>query len=163
MVDVRREFVIKEVSLLKDPADRATRIILWQSQESDPDDLNRINDARASALRGHLEHLARGYSALANFLMDEGDAYQLPVERVVTDEEPQPRRRRGRPRNYDWDEFGREVIRIANLHGLPANQAKLVRIMAEWCLDTWGVEPADSMIRERISRVYQHIKDAENS
>ncbi len=46
------------------------------------------------------------------------------------------------------------MIRLANMpDGLP-DQTDLVRIMTEWCLVSWGKEPADSMIRDRVSKLY---------
>lgn len=70
---------------------------------------------------------------------------------------------RGRKRKYDWDSFYVEVARIANLpDGLPETQADLEKTMAEWCSLKWGEEPATSMIRDKISAIYQSLKKAEN-
>ncbi len=42
----------------------------------------------------------------------------------------------GRPREYDWDAFTIELIRVANTpDGLPEKQSKLVVKMQEWCFD----------------------------
>jgi hypothetical protein len=60
----------------------------------------------------------------------------------------------GRPPKYAWDPFWIEIIRIANgIDGLP-DQADLVRLMSEWCQKTWGKEPSQSTIKEKISKIY---------
>jgi hypothetical protein len=62
--------------------------------------------------------------------------------------------RGGRPRTYNWVEFAREIIRRANTpDGLP-DRATLAKEMAQWCLDTWGKEPSDSMFRDWIAKLY---------
>ena len=86
-------------------------------------------------------------------LLRRGDKHREPLE---------VQKRQGRPRTYDWDEFHREVIRIANSpDGLPDRPADLERMMATWCLSCWGKEPVSSMIRKKISEIYQHVKKAE--
>ena len=164
MVYVRRELVINEVSLCRDPANPKARVALFKSRDPEPGSVTQTDDARASADKGQWEHLARGLIALANFLTGEEGAFQMAVGRGITEEEPQPRRRRGRPRKYDWDEFDREVIRIANTaDGLPESQADLVRTMSDWWQTKLGDEPANSSLREKISLIYRHINDADNS
>jgi hypothetical protein len=60
----------------------------------------------------------------------------------------------GRPRKWDWDGFARELVRLANtLDGLPDRPAT-TKHMKEWCALEWGDEPADSVIRDRIARLY---------
>ena len=92
------------------------------------------------------------------------DPLALPAGAESFESKPdRPTPRRGRPRTWKWDDFGKEVTRIANTpDGLPENQADLVRTMSSWCLDTWGAEPADSLIRERISETYRHIANHAN-
>ena len=86
-----------------------------------------------------------------------------PAEAETLDSEPDsPSPQLGRPRKWPWDEFAFEVTRIANTpDGLPENQADLVRTMSYWCIDKWGDQPADSSIRDQISKTYRHI--AENA
>jgi hypothetical protein len=63
-------------------------------------------------------------------------------------------RNHGRPKEYDWDAFAREIVRRANTpDGLP-DRARLTRDMAQWCIDTWGKEPADSTLRKQVSKLY---------
>ena len=60
----------------------------------------------------------------------------------------------GRPKEYDWDAFAQEIVRRANTpDGLP-DRARLTSDMAQWCFDTWGKQPADSALRERVSKLY---------
>ena len=64
------------------------------------------------------------------------------------------KRRRGRPQKYDWDAFWREIVKVADMDGLPETKAELVEHMSEWCAITWGEEPASSVIREKIAHLY---------
>jgi hypothetical protein len=69
----------------------------------------------------------------------------------------------GRPPEYDWDSFISEVIRRANSpDGLPETQAELIRDMLLWFSDTYGVEPAESAVKQRISKIYNYLKKAKN-
>ena len=64
----------------------------------------------------------------------------------------------GRPPGYDWDAFIIEIIRVANSpDGLPDTQAKLIKHMQQWCQETWGNEPSDSVVKDRISKIYKGI------
>jgi len=69
--------------------------------------------------------------------------------------------RRGRKAKYDWETFLTELIVRADLDGIPDKQADLEKDMAEWCLDKWGEEPSTSMIRKRISKIYNHYRKKE--
>ena len=56
-----------------------------------------------------------------------------------------------------------EIIRRANLpDGLPETQADLVRDMLAWFLDASGREPAESAVKQRISKIYAHLRQARN-
>lgn len=71
--------------------------------------------------------------------------------------------RGGRPTEYDWDGFTLEVIRIANTpDGLPETQIELVRAMLDWFVETQGTEPAESSVKARISKIYNHLDKAKN-
>ncbi len=68
--------------------------------------------------------------------------------------------KRGRPPKYNWDEFFVEIIRLANgIDGVPETQSELEATMAEWCLNQWGTEPAESTIRDKISPIYKAIRE----
>jgi hypothetical protein len=80
---------------------------------------------------------------LASALRDEAS----PIERSP---------RVGRLPTYNWEDFYIEiVVRADRPDGLPATQAELVRQMASWCEDKWGKQPAESMLKEKISRIYR--------
>ena len=68
--------------------------------------------------------------------------------------------RSGRPRSYDWDNFYIEIAVRADLDGLPESLAELERMMADWCDENWNRTPAESVIREKISPIYNHIRKA---
>lgn len=66
---------------------------------------------------------------------------------------------RGRPAMYDWDEFHRQIILIANHpDGLPELQAGLETQMTEWCENKWPKCPGESTIRDKISPIYKLIR-----
>ncbi len=69
--------------------------------------------------------------------------------------EPKPKHPGGRPLKYDWNAFTRELLRLANTpDGLPDRPA-LMRLMMDWCSNTWGADnvPAESVVRERIANL----------
>jgi hypothetical protein len=69
-------------------------------------------------------------------------------------EMPNLRNLGGRPRKYDWDAFAAEMMRIANTpDGLP-DRHTLTEQMKNWCTENFAEEPADSAIRDRISKLY---------
>jgi hypothetical protein len=66
-------------------------------------------------------------------------------------------RRRGA--SYKWEDFTAEIVSIANHpDGLPETQADLVDRMASWCLERWGKQPAESMLKAKISAICKQIK-----
>jgi hypothetical protein len=59
----------------------------------------------------------------------------------------------GAPSRYDWWEFAREVVRLANTpDGLP-NPPELLNHMRNWCLENWLKEPGDSTLRDYLSKL----------
>ncbi|MCY0148676.1 hypothetical protein OEG84_13440 [Hoeflea sp. G2-23] len=83
-----------------------------------------------------------------------------PVESVIAKTD---RNVGGRPPEYDWDSFILEVICRANSpDGLPETQAELIRDMLQWFSDTYGVEPAESAVKQRISKIYNYLKKSKN-
>ena len=164
MTDVRRDVVINEVSLCRDPVNPMARVALVKSRDPEPGSVTQKDDERASSNNRNVELIAQFLRALADLLLGENTGFRMPVGRGVTEEEHQPAPQPGRPRAHDWDTFHREVIRIANtVDGLPESQADLVRTMSGWWQTKLGDEPANSSLREKISLIYRHIKDAENS
>jgi hypothetical protein len=96
---------------------------------------------------------------------EQSDIVSEPAAGLAEAEMPAPSEpsRRGRRRKYDWDAFHCEVTRIANMpDGLPEVQADLERRMAGWCLQEWGEEPSESMLRMHVFMVYQACRKAEN-
>src|SRR5687768_13875436 len=66
----------------------------------------------------------------------------------------------GRRRTYDWDAFFVEIAVRADLDGLPTAQADFEKQMASWCENTWGKQPAESAIRDKIAPIYRHPRKA---
>jgi len=86
------------------------------------------------------------------------DTARTRSEQTIT---PAPTtKKRGRPPTYDWTAFFVEIIVRADLDGLPDSMAELERSMADWCEQTWGTQPGDSTIREKISPIYNHLRKA---
>lgn len=72
---------------------------------------------------------------------------------------PLPQSNRGRPRKWDWDRILAEVVLLANTpDGLPNSQAELERFVMEHCQETYGHEPAPSLIRQKIAPIYQKLR-----
>ena len=63
----------------------------------------------------------------------------------------------GRPEGYDWNACMGEIIRLADMDGLPAIQADLVRHLMGWFEERFGKSPADSVIKSRISPLYKYL------
>jgi len=71
--------------------------------------------------------------------------------------------RGGRPQEYDWNSFALEIIYRANQpDGLPGAPADLIRDMLSWFQTTFGREPAESSVRDRISKIYKYMADRKN-
>ena len=66
--------------------------------------------------------------------------------------------RRGRKPKYDWDAYFVEIAVRADLDCLPDTAAELIRDMAEWCMNEWGVNgaPGETMLKEKIGPIYRH-------
>ena len=63
----------------------------------------------------------------------------------------------GAPAKYDWTEFAAEIVRIADMDGLPSPQSELEKIMEDWCETRWKIRPGESTIRERIAPIYRYL------
>ncbi len=72
--------------------------------------------------------------------------------------EVQKTERRGRKRTNYWDAFHVEVAKYILEKGkLPSQQSELVRHCQQWFSDTFGEEPAESEIKEKISLYYKTL------
>ena len=69
-------------------------------------------------------------------------------------------RRRGRPPKYNWSQFIDKALRLLTVMGLPREdsgrdhwrcKADFEKRMSDWCLSTWGREPAPSTIRQWVT------------
>ena len=64
----------------------------------------------------------------------------------------------GRPPKYDWDAFIIEIIRIAEDEQLPDTRAELTRRMLDWFVDTYGEQPTERLVSERIGNLYKVLR-----
>lgn len=89
------------------------------------------------------------------FLFDTMSAASRPANTKPTS---QPKNKGGRPTEYDWDAFFLEIIRIADMDGLPPTRANLATIMRDWFIDQIDDHPADTTIEDRIRPIYQYLE-----
>ena len=77
--------------------------------------------------------------------------------REQAEEPPEPKKRGAKPK-YLWNDFWREVVRIANTpDGLPQKQADLEKRMLNWCQRSWGDEPGLSTVREMLNKLEPYL------
>jgi hypothetical protein len=89
-----------------------------------------------------------------NFLSDDYLPKNLKVDNSKIET-------RGRKPKYDWEAFLQQVALIAHgINGLPETQAELENIMSTWCMNEWKETPSESLIRDKISPIYQLLKKA---
>ncbi len=102
------------------------------------------------ALRSYAKSIGQAPAFLFDTLMPE------TTPTWTLDDNPN---RGGRPREYDWDAFTIEIIRIANTpDGLPERQAELINQLSQWCENEWRKQPAMSAIKARVSAIYNAVK-----
>ena len=91
-----------------------------------------------------------------NLALSEADAraWMEQYDNSAGSSPDQQTEKRGRKPQYDWEEFLRAVVEIADKDGLPDTQTELEKLMLGWCRDNWGAEPSVSAIRERVKRLY---------
>ena len=116
--------------------------------------------------RTDLRALAETKNQRPAFLFDTLLPQEVKHGDDVADDGPAPSRiarsRGGRPLEYDWDAFVIEIIRIADLDGLPEKQSELKEQLLQWCEDTWGKQPAESSVKSRISHIYNKLGRVKN-
>ncbi len=117
--------------------------------------------SRSVVAREALRAFAENKNQRPAFLFDTLLPQEVKHGDDVSDDGPAPSRiarpRGGRPLEYDWDAFVIEIIRIADLDGLPDKQSELKERMLQWCEDTWGKQPAESNVKKRISFIYNRL------
>jgi len=87
--------------------------------------------------------------------------YNKQVTQIAAPQFTAKLERRGRKTKYKWEDFLTEIIVFADLDGIPDTQAKLEKKMAQWCVDNWGEEPSISVVRKRVSKIYNHERKKE--
>ncbi|MDG2204090.1 MAG: hypothetical protein P8M79_02425 [Alphaproteobacteria bacterium] len=120
--------------------------------------------AKSSVTREALQAFAEEKDQHPAFLFDT-----LLPESAAGDSEtgvdapPRPSRG-GRPPEYDWDGLIIEIIRIADTpDGLPEKQSELIGELLQWCENTWGVQPAESSVKAKVSSVYNGLGRGQKS
>jgi hypothetical protein len=153
------------------PADGSTNLLARFGDHSD-----------TLVTRRNLEAFARKRGLFPAFLFDtlapfegSGGFGSREPARVQTLASPKPSspatpahvsptpNRGGRPQEYDWNSFALEIICRANQpDGLPETPAELIRDMLGWFQTEYGREPAESSVRDRISKIYRYIGERKN-
>jgi hypothetical protein len=83
-------------------------------------------------------------------LCDRWDAQQrLSPEAAV-----RTQARLGRRPENDWDAFWREVVRFANVDGLPQTISDLTKQMVDWASVNWPEPPDQKHIRAKLAPLY---------
>lgn len=84
--------------------------------------------------------------------VQENRAATVEPDDAVSEAKP---RAGGRKPEYAWDEMDGEILRFADLNGLPDIQADLIRHLLEWFERHYAKQPAESAVKERVSRWYR--------
>jgi hypothetical protein len=106
--------------------------------------------------RSDLETLARMKKDFPPFLFDT----LLPSEAEsggVEPRSPTPKNQGGRPLEHDWNGMTIEIIRIAHYDSLPEKQSELVNQLLQWFQDNYSNEPAQSSVKDRVSKIYKGL------
>jgi hypothetical protein len=70
---------------------------------------------------------------------------------------PWLRIRAAAPPTYDWNAFVIEIIRIAEDEQLPETGPELTQRMLNWFSETYGKEPTQRLVSERITNIYKAL------
>ena len=98
------------------------------------------------------------FDTLAPFVDPQGRLERNPTIPVSTSPQKLKTNKGERSADVDWDSFTMEIVRIANTpDGLPDTRAELVRIMLLWLLAKYDSKPAESIVKQRISRIYRYL------
>lgn len=65
----------------------------------------------------------------------------------------------GAPSKYEWDDFDKEMLRIADVDGLGSGaegKRELTEKMKSWVTENWAEPPDDRQIRDRVSKKYPY-------
>lgn len=124
----------------------------WNDGERDWDEY----DTFTSSTKTYVNIMISSDDLRSHFRKEIDEQSPLDYQAPISNSQFNPVERRGRKPKFNWEEFLTEIIVRADLDSLPEKQADLENEMAFWCLDKWGEEPSNSMIRKRISAIYNH-------
>lgn len=85
----------------------------------------------------------------------QGHKAEVPADQgAPPDPAPaRPKSRGGAKPTYEWSSFDSEVVRFAKSDDRPRSIRAFAGQMLSWCLETWGKEPGETTVRNRISKV----------
>lgn len=126
----------------------------WNDGEGDWDE----GDTFTSSTKAYVNIMISSDDLRSHFRKELDENRPLDYQAHISNSQFNPVERRGRKPKYNWEEFLTEIIVRADLDSLPEKQADLESEMAYWCLDQWDEEPSNSMIRKRISLIYNHYR-----
>ena len=119
---------------------------------------------KVSVSRENLINFARAKKQFPSFLFDTIGP-ELAKEGAVADPSPahkeiEAKNQGGRPAKYDWDGCYAEIVRIADIDGLPSVQNNLIEQLRNWFIAEIDDHPADSEIKKRVSAIYKRLKES---
>lgn len=83
---------------------------------------------------------------------DELHALLSPPAKAQSRDDTQTHDPGGRPKKFNEDAVIRELIRLADLDGLPPTKAELQRHILEWCQTTFNEEPSLSTVKRWLAK-----------
>ena len=117
-----------------------------------------------SVTRESLIKFAKAKKQFPSFLFDT-ISVELAEEGAVSEPSPEhieieAKNKGGRPARYDWDGCYAEIVRIADIDGLPSVQNDLIEQLKNWFIAEIDEHPADSEIKKRVSAIYKRLKES---
>lgn len=85
------------------------------------------------------------------------DAVSAASSSIETEVPKTTKNKGGRPPEYDWDGAISEIVRVAELDGLPKTQASMVRHLKSWFANQSLTVPGETQIKARVSTIYQRL------
>jgi hypothetical protein len=70
--------------------------------------------------------------------------------------------KRGVRASYDWDKAWAATCLYIHENGLPEVQADLERVMLRWFSETYGQEPSESLIKQKVKVLFETFRKASN-
>jgi hypothetical protein len=92
------------------------------------------------------------------------EVQRLGLEAWLESNDPVPiaDTRRGVRASYDWDKAWAATCLYIHENGLPQAQADLERVMLSWFSETYGQEPSESLVKQKVKVLFDTFRKASN-